>query len=66
MGAGAPEQLDPEGLAMTRAGRLFVASEGIGRIEPRVPPAIVEFTRRGDYVGRLPRPVEVLPPRPGR
>jgi hypothetical protein len=61
LGAGAPDLLDPEGLAITRAGRLFVASEGIGKVEPRVPPAIVEFTRRGDYVGRLPLPAKFLP-----
>ncbi len=57
----APERLDFEGLAMTRAGRLFVASEGTGRVEPRVPPAIVEFTRRADYVRRLALPPKFIP-----
>ena len=65
LGPGAPERLDPEGLAMTRAGRLFVASEGFGRVEPRVPPAIVEFTRRADYVGRLAVPSKFIPPATG-
>ena len=50
---GHPHRFDPEGVATTRDGRLFVASEGSGRIEPRQPPAIVEFTRRADYAGRL-------------
>ena len=65
LGPGAPERLDPEALAMTRAGRLFVASEGFGRAEPRVPPAIVEFTRRADYVGRLAVPSKFIPPATG-
>ena len=65
MGADAPKRFDPEGLAMTRAGRLFVASEGSGRIEPREPPAIVEFSRRVDYVGRLPVPSKFIPPATG-
>ena len=65
LGAGAPERIDPEGLAMTRAGRLFVASEGFGRVEPRVPPAIVEFTRRADYVGQLAIPSKFIPPATG-
>ena len=65
LGAGAPERIDPEGLAMTRAGRLFIASEGFGRVEPRVPPAIVEFTRRADYVGQLAIPAKFIPPATG-
>jgi hypothetical protein len=61
LAAGAPERLDFEGLAMTRTGRLFVASEGAGRVEPRVPPAIVEFTRRADFVRRLAIPSKFIP-----
>ena len=65
LGAGAPARIDPEGLAMTRAGRLFIASEGFGRVEPRVPPAIVEFTRRADYAGQLAIPSKFIPPATG-
>ncbi len=64
LGPGSPEsfdRLDHEGLAITRTGRLFVASEGAGRVEPRVPPAIVEFTRRADYVGQLAVPSKFIP-----
>jgi hypothetical protein len=64
-GAGIPDRFDPEGVAMTRDGRLFVASEGSGRIEPRQPPAIVEFTRRADYAGRLAVPAKFIPPATG-
>jgi hypothetical protein len=65
LGPGAPEGLEPEGIAMTRGGRLFVASEGIGNREPRVPPAIVEVSRRIEYIGRLAVPAKFIPPATG-
>jgi hypothetical protein len=46
--------LDPEGIVLTREGRLFVSSEGIGNEEPRIAPAIVEYTSRGAFVRTLP------------
>jgi len=64
-GPGAPAQLDAEGIAITRGGRLFVASEGDGTREPREPPSIAEYTRRVDYVGGLQVPAKFLPPPTG-
>lgn len=64
-GPGAPEGLDAEGIALTRGGRLFVASEGARTREPREPPAIAEYTRRVDYIGRLPVPAKFIPPASG-
>jgi glycerophosphoryl diester phosphodiesterase len=54
--------LDPEGIAITRGGRLFVASEGLGHREPRVPPGIFEYTRGYHYVGELEVPGKFHPP----
>ena len=64
-GPGAPEKLDAEAIALTRGGRLFVASEGTGTREPREPPAIAEYTRRVDYIGRLQVPIKFIPPATG-
>lgn len=57
--------LDPEAIAVTLGGRIFVASEGLGNREPRVPPAIVEYNRRTDYIGALPIPGKFMPPATG-
>jgi hypothetical protein len=54
--------LDPEAIAVTLGGRIFVASEGLGNRDPRVPPAIVEYNRRADYIGALPIPDKFMPP----
>ena len=51
--AGAPAELDPEGIALTGDGRLFISSEGVGNREPRLPPAIVEYTTDGRFVRQL-------------
>ncbi|HEY4659355.1 MAG TPA: esterase-like activity of phytase family protein, partial [Gemmatimonadaceae bacterium] len=64
-GPGAPAALDSEGVALTRSGHLFISSEGLPRREPRVPPAIVEYTRRVDYVGPLTIPSKFLQPESG-
>lgn len=64
-GPGSPARLDAEGIATTRGGRLFVASEGIGTREPREPPSIVEYTRRVNYIGRLQVPSKFIPPATG-
>lgn len=64
-GPGAPAALDSEGIALTRSDHLFVSSEGLPQRDPRVPPAIVEYTRRVDYVGPLTIPPKFLPPATG-
>jgi 3-phytase len=48
-----PEPADFEALAMLPGGGFLVASEGSTR-EPRRPPAITEYGRHGDFIGRLP------------
>jgi hypothetical protein len=60
-GEGAPEILDGEGIALTAGGRLFIASEGAANREPRVPPAVVEYTRGYRYVGQFDVPDKFLP-----
>jgi hypothetical protein len=57
----APRLLDPEGIAMTRSGRIYVASEGVQNSEPRVPPAITIYNRRVEYLGRLDVPDRFVP-----
>jgi hypothetical protein len=44
--------LDPEALAVLPNTNLLIASDGIGT-EPRVPPALVEYTRHGSFVRSL-------------
>jgi hypothetical protein len=62
---GAPEVLDAEGIAMTRTGRLFVSSEGVGNREPRIAPGILEYRRDYSYVGQLAVPAKFAPPATG-
>lgn len=62
---GAPARLDPEAIAITRGGRLFISSEGIENEEPRIPPAIVEYTRRADFVRQITLPSKFIPPATG-
>lgn len=61
----APAGLDPEGIAITSNGRVFVASEGLQQAEPRVPPAIVEYTRNYAFVRQLEVPPRFIPPATG-
>jgi hypothetical protein len=61
----APVALDPEGIAVTRGGRVFISSEGIQSEEPRVPPAIVEYTRNYAFVRQLEVPAKFVPPATG-
>ncbi len=56
-----PAGSDAEAIVMSRSGRLFVASEGAQAREPRVPPSITVYDRRGDYLGRLPVPERFIP-----
>lgn len=57
---GAPPILDPEGIALTKTGTLLISSEGLG-IEPRLPPAILEYARDGRFIRQLPVPPRVVP-----
>lgn len=51
--------LDPEAIAVTASGDLLIASEG--RNQPRVPPAIAQYSRDGSFVRRLPVPGRFVP-----
>jgi hypothetical protein len=53
--------VDPEGLVVTPDGNLILSCEGYGLTEPRVPPAIVEFGARGEFLRRLTVPDRFLP-----
>jgi hypothetical protein len=57
----APAALDPEGIAITRSGRVFIASEGIQSEEPRIPPAVVEYSRNYAFVRQLAIPPKFIP-----
>lgn len=52
-GGGAPARLDPEGIALTSEGHLLISSEGFGNQEPRLPPAIVEYSPDGRFIRQL-------------
>lgn len=53
--------LDPEGLALSPHGTMFVASEGYVSRKPPVPPAILEFDLEGRLKRRLAIPEKYLP-----
>ncbi len=57
----APEALDPEGLAVSRSGRVFISSEGLFNRQPRVLPGIYEYSQRVAFVRALPIPEKFLP-----
>jgi hypothetical protein len=57
----APPSLDPEGIALTRAGTILVTSEGAGSVEPRLPPAILEYGADGRFLRQLPVPPRFIP-----
>jgi hypothetical protein len=61
----APAGMDPEGIAITRDGRVFISSEGLQEVVPRVPPAIVEYTRNYAFVRQLDVPAKFIPPASG-
>ena len=47
-------QIDPEGIVLNLlTGQLLICSEGVGTAEPRVPPALLQYDRRGRFVRRL-------------
>ena len=66
IGKGAPDVLDPEGIAITRNGHIIVSSEGVGNVEPRLPPALVEYDMDGRYVRQLAVRPKFIPNRTGR
>ena len=47
-------QIDPEAIAILPNANLLITSDGVGNTEPRVPPALVEYTRHGAFVRALP------------
>jgi len=51
--AGAPAKLDPEGIAVGRNGHIFIASEGFSNQQPRLPPAILEYSKAGKFLGQV-------------
>lgn len=60
--SGMPAGSDAEGIAVSRSGRIYVASEGVQTHEPRVPPSITVYDRRAEYLGSLPVPDRFVPP----
>src|SRR5687767_3684662 len=54
-------RLDPEAIVVTPAGGLLVASEGRGTAAARLPPAIVQYTSAGRYIGQLAVPRRYTP-----
>jgi hypothetical protein len=62
---GAPARLDPEGIALTKAGTVLVSSEGFAT-EPRIPPSILEYTQEGQFVRQLAVPPRFAPNLRGR
>jgi 3-phytase len=63
--AGAPS-LDPEGIALTQTGTVLISSEGAARVEPRLPPAILEYEQDGRFIRQLPVPPRFVPNARGR
>lgn len=57
----AENSLDPEGIALTSDGRLFISSEGNVNAEPPVNPFIREFSLEGQQLAELTLPDKYLP-----
>lgn len=56
-----PAEIDPEGIALTARGTLFISSEGIASASPPVDPFIKRFIRNGQQNGGLVVPDKYLP-----
>ncbi len=56
-----PAEIDPEGIALTARGTLFISSEGIASASPPVDPFIKRFIRSGQQNGALVIPDKYLP-----
>ena len=52
------DQLDPEGMALTPQGKLWISSEGVSRRQS--PDALIGFDRRGQWQQQLPLPKHFL------
>lgn len=57
----APRSIDPEGIAVTSLGTVFVSSEGNGKLDPRIPPAVFILNKSGQVRGSLEIPAHYLP-----
>lgn len=53
--------LDPEGIALTSRGTLFIASEGDAAAEPPIDPFVNEYSLTGALLRELPVPDKYLP-----
>lgn len=53
-GPGAPAVLDAEGIGVTREGHMIISSEGVGNLEPRSAPALIEYAPDGRFIRQLP------------
>jgi hypothetical protein len=60
-GEGAPAGLDPEVIAISRDGHMLISSEGVGNVEPRIPPALIEYGVDGRFIRQLPVRSRFLP-----
>jgi hypothetical protein len=50
---GGPAELDPEGIALAPGGNMIIVAEGVGNVEPRIPPSVNEYGPRGAFVRSL-------------
>jgi myo-inositol-hexaphosphate 3-phosphohydrolase len=53
--------VDPEGIALTQAGTLFISSEGDAGAKPPIGPFVNEFSLKGQQLRALPVPEKFLP-----
>jgi len=56
-----PSSLDPEGIALTDNGTVFISSEGDVEARPQIDPFIREFSLAGQQIGNLLIPQKFLP-----
>lgn len=54
------DSIDPEAIAVLDDRRVFVSSEGNGKVEPRIPAGIFELDANGKVVRALPMPEKFL------
>ncbi|HVH55843.1 MAG TPA: esterase-like activity of phytase family protein [Vicinamibacterales bacterium] len=59
--SGAPASLDPEGIALTRTGTVLISAEGAADVQPRLPPAILEYAQDGRFIRQLRVPPQFVP-----
>lgn len=53
--------IDPEGIALSERGSLYISSEGNPNVEPPALPSVLEFDLDGRQLGELPLPDKFLP-----